>query len=124
MNKKTSRRVLKRARVKKSIHKKISGTTEKPRLVVYRSLKAISAQLIDDTTNQTLATVTSLSKAIAGDIQKAKGKTGQAKVIGKLIAEEAKKKNIESVVFDRNGFIYHGRVKAVAESARENGLKF
>lgn len=124
MNKKTSRRVLKRARVKKSIHKKISGTSEKPRLVVYRSLKAISAQLVDDTTHRTLATVTSLSKAIAEDIQKAEGKIGQAKIVGKLIAEEAKKQKIESVVFDRNGFIYHGRVKAVADSARENGLKF
>jgi large subunit ribosomal protein L18 len=91
---------------------------------VYRSLKSIYAQVVDDTSRKTLFGVSSLTKTLAEDIKKAKDKTSQARIVGKAIAEEAKKQNIEKVVFDRNGYLYHGRVKAVADGAREAGLKF
>ncbi len=101
------------------IRKTLSGTSAKPRLVVFRSLKNISCQIIDDTNNHTLVSASSSSiKEITG--------TGieQATLIGTNIAKEALKKKITSIVFDRNGYKYHGRVKALAESARETGLKF
>jgi len=105
-----------RRKVRYAIRKKISGTSEKPRLAVYRSNKQIYAQLIDDVAENTIASASS---------SEAKGnKTEQAIVVGKLIAETAKKAGIDTVVFDRGGFLYHGRVKALAESAREAGLKF
>jgi len=105
------------------IHKRIVGTPERPRLVVYRSLKQIYAQVVDDSKSRTLFTVSSLGKDIkaAGT---AKGKTNVAKLVGKAAGEEAKKRNITTVVFDRNGYLYHGRVKAVADGAREAGLIF
>ena len=99
-----------------SIRKKVSGTSERPRLAVFRSNKEIYAQLIDDVSNVTLTSASSADS---------KGtKTEQASVVGKLIADNALKAGISSVVFDRGGFLYHGRVKALAESAREGGLKF
>lgn len=113
-----------RKRIKKRIHKKISGTGERPRLVVYRSLNGIYAQLVDDTSGRTLCTVSSHSKVLKTEVTKADSKVEVAKVIGKSLAEKAKSLKIEKVVFDRNGFIYHGRVKAVADGAREAGLKF
>jgi len=103
------------------IHKRIVGTPERPRLVVYRSLKQIYAQVVDDSQSRTLFTVSSLSEGVRG---KAKGKSEAAKLVGKAAGEEAKKRNITSVVFDRNGYLYHGRVKAVADGAREAGLTF
>ncbi|NOY78414.1 MAG: 50S ribosomal protein L18 [Calditrichaeota bacterium] len=118
---------LARLKRKKRIRRKVWGTSEKPRLVVFRSAKHIYAQLIDDTTGKTLTGVSTLTKDIRdtlADIRKKEGKVGVSKVVGKAIAERAKKLNIESVVFDRNGFNYHGRVKAVADGAREGGLKF
>jgi large subunit ribosomal protein L18 len=121
---KASKRHKRRIRIKKHIRKTVKGTPERPRLLVYRSLKAIYAQVVDDTTRKTLFGVSSLTKTLAEDIQKAKDKTAQAKIVGKAIGEEAKKHNIEKVVFDRNGYLYHGRVKAVADGAREAGLKF
>ena len=124
MRKRTSIRKRRRERIKKRIHKRIKGTSECPRLVVFRSLKSIYAQLVDDTSFKTLMTVSSLSKDLRSDIKKAENKVEAAKIVGKKIGEEAKKQKFEQVVFDRNGYLYHGRVKAVADGAREAGLKF
>lgn len=110
-----------RERIKKRIRKVVYGTTESPRLNVYRSNKQIHAQIIDDQTGKTLAHASSLEK----DIATATGtKIEKAAMVGKLIADKAKAINIEQVVFDRNGYLYHGRVKSVADAAREGGLKF
>jgi len=116
----------KRAKRRKRIYrirKKVSGTSDKPRLVVYRSLRHIYAQLVDDTQGRTLTTVSTLSPEIRDEV-KGKRKIEQSAIVGKLIAEKAKSLDIENVVFDRRGFKYHGRVKALADAARENGLKF
>lgn len=113
-----------RLRRKKHIRKRISGTPEKPRLVVFRSAKHIYAQLIDDVNQKTITGVSSLTKELRPEVEKAKSKVEVAKLVGKGIAEKAKQLKLEQVVFDRNGYIYHGRVKAVAEGAREGGLKF
>tara|TARA_Y200000002_G_scaffold342316_1_gene314106 strand:- start:35 stop:388 length:354 start_codon:yes stop_codon:yes gene_type:complete len=109
-----------RARIKKRIRKNISGTSIRPRLSVFRSNKQIYAQVIDDVKGVTIA---SASSNVKDSTQKV-NKTDQAKLIGKVIAENASKAGIKEVVFDRNGYLYHGRVKALADSARENGLKF
>ncbi|MFH1940551.1 MAG: 50S ribosomal protein L18 [bacterium] len=124
MNNRSSIRRLRRQRIKKHIHKHIQGTSECPRLTVYRSLKAIYAQVVDDTTHRTLCSVSSLSKELRGEVQKAKNNIEVGRIVGKTMGEEVKKRNIERVVFDRNGYLYHGRVKAVADGAREAGLKF
>ncbi|MDR2292147.1 MAG: 50S ribosomal protein L18 [Prevotellaceae bacterium] len=112
-----------RQRIKYRIRKRISGTAERPRMSVYRSNKQIYVQIIDDLKNITLVAASSTEKSIA---EQAKGKTGVevAKEVGKLVAQKAKEKGIETIVFDRNGYLYHGRVKSLAESARESGLKF
>jgi large subunit ribosomal protein L18 len=110
-----------RYRIKKRIRKTITGTSGIPRLSVFRSNKQIYAQIIDDETGKTLAYASSLDKDIA--VVKS-NKTEQAALVGKLIAEKAKAVNIETVVFDRNGYLYHGRVKSIADAAREGGLKF
>ena len=99
------------------VRAKISGTPECPRLSVYRSNKNISAQIIDDVNGITLACASSLKLENGSNIE-------AAAVVGKMIAEEAKKANITKVVFDRGGYLYHGRVQALAEAARENGLEF
>jgi large subunit ribosomal protein L18 len=109
-----------RARIKKRIRKSISGTSNRPRLSVFRSNKQIYAQVIDDVKG---VTITSASSNVKDTTQKV-NKIDQAKLIGKEIAENASKVGIKEVVFDRNGYLYHGRVKALADSARENGLKF
>jgi large subunit ribosomal protein L18 len=109
------------------VRKKISGTGQKPRLCVFRSLKHIYAQLIDDETGRCLVTVSSLSADIQREMASAKdrkGKTMVSSMVGKLIAARAKASGIEAVAFDRGGYLYHGRVKALAEGAREGGLKF
>jgi len=124
VKKTTSYRRLRRERIKKRIHKRIQGTSECPRLAVYRSLRAIYGQLVDDTTQRTLFTISSLSRSLAGDVKKAKGKIEVAKIVGRALGEEAKKRKIERVVFDRSGYLYHGRVKALADATREAGLKF
>jgi len=111
-------------RIRYQIRKKVSGTSEKPRLVVYRSSLHIYAQLIDDVNAKTIASVSTKSKDVAEKISGIKGKIGKSKEIGKITAEKAKASNISSVVFDRNGYLYHGRVKALAEGAREGGLNF
>lgn len=109
-----------RKKRKARIRKKVNGSAEKPRLVVFRSNKHIYAQIVDDLAGVTLASASTLSE----DGQKLRLTIDNAKVIGKKIAEEAMKKNITAVVFDRNGFVYHGRVKALADGAREAGLNF
>jgi large subunit ribosomal protein L18 len=111
-------------RRKMRVRAKISGTTVRPRLTVYKSLNNMTAQIIDDEKNMTLCGISTSSKLMEGLIKESDNKTAQAKLIGKKIAELAKSKGIELVVFDRNKNRYHGRVKAVADGAREGGLKF
>ena len=110
-----------RQRRKVHIRKKVEGSTERPRLSVYRSLNHIYAQVIDDTSSKTLAAASTLSP----ELKEGKGKKKElAKEVGKLIAKKCQEAKISAVVFDRNGFMYHGRIAAVAEGAREGGLKF
>ena len=109
-----------RQRIKYRIRKRLSGSGERPRMTVYRSNKQIYVQLVDDVSGQTLVSASSKEKEIAS--QKV-NKIDQAKLVGKRLAEKAKEKGIESVVFDRNGYLYHGRVKNLADAARESGLK-
>ncbi len=104
--------------------KRIFGTSEKPRLVVFKSLKYIYGQIIDDTNHRVLESISNLSKSAPADLKKSKTKMDAGKLLGKALGERAVKNNIEKVVFDRNGNIYHGRVKAFADGAREGGLKF
>jgi large subunit ribosomal protein L18 len=112
-----------RYRKKARIRKKISGTPERPRLVVFKSNRHISAQIIDDIHNKVLVHANSCSKENKETLA-AKTKTEKSTEVGKQIAELAKKQKIKTVVFDRNGYIYHGRIKALAEASREAGLKF
>lgn len=114
-----SQKLARRRRIRKSIRSKVKGTPQRPRLSVYRSNNEIYTQLIDDTTGVTLASANSL-KIEKGD----KNKVAVAKEVGIAIGEKVKSLNIETVVFDRGGNLYHGRVKAVAEGAREAGLVF
>ena len=111
-----------RLKRKNRIRRKLSGTTERPRLTVYKSLKHIYAQVVDDSTGKTLAFASSLSKELKEQTEG--DKRDDAKRVGKLVAEKAKAAKITQVVFDRNGFPYQGRVAAVAEAAREAGLEF
>ncbi len=119
--KRNSKKDYRRLRIKLRIRKVLSGTQERPRLSVFRSSNEIYCQLIDDNAGHTMAAASSQEKGILG---KKGTKTEKAKLVGQLIAERAKEHGIDSVVFDRNGFLYHGRVKALAEAAREGGLKF
>ena len=120
---KFERSKFRKKKIRYRIRKKVSGTPERPRLVVHRSLKNISAQLIDDSSSKTLLTVTSNSKDFISRNSKLTRIDASVEV-GKLVAEKAKEINISQVVFDRNGYSFHGRVKSVAEGAREGGLKF
>jgi large subunit ribosomal protein L18 len=106
------------------IRMKIKGTPERPRLVVFRSARHAYAQIIDDTTGKTLLSVSTLSKDVRDDVKQAKTPIERYKLIGIKAAKKALEKNIKVVVFDRGGYLYHGRVKALAEGAREGGLKF
>lgn len=110
-----------RLRIKRRIRKIVSGTAEKPRLSVFRSNSQISAQLIDDNEGKTLVSVSSLSKEFA---EQKVTKTEKAAMVGAAVAAKAKEAGILSVTFDRNGYLYHGRVKALADAAREGGLNF
>jgi large subunit ribosomal protein L18 len=110
-----------RYRIRKRIRKVVSGSEIKPRLSVFRSNKQIYAQLIDDQSGKTIATASSLDKNV---VEATGNKTVKAAMVGKLIAEKAKAIQVEEVVFDRGGYLYHGRVKSVADAAREGGLKF
>jgi large subunit ribosomal protein L18 len=114
---------VKHIRRKKRIRKKILGTAQRPRLTVYRSLNNLYAQLIDDAAARTILGVSTLSKELKGKLKPA-DTIAAAKKLGELIAHKALELKIEKVVFDRNGYLYHGRVKALAETAREKGLQF
>lgn len=115
-------KIERRKRIKMRIRKRVFGTKEVPRLSVYRSNKQIYVQIIDDAEGKTLLSVSSRIKEISE--KEGLTKTEQAKLVGKLAAEKSKESGITSVVFDRNGYLYHGRIKALAEAAREGGLKF
>ena len=119
---KTNERRVRRDRRHRRVRKKVVGTTERPRLAVYRSLNNIEAQVIDDTRGVTLLGISTLSSAVkeGGELKKAE----RGRLAGKLLAEKAKEAGITQVVFDRGGYLYHGRVKAFAEGAREGGLEF
>ena len=109
---------------KARIRKVISGTSKRPRFTVYRSQKHIYAQIIDDVSGKTLVAASTLSKDLKNDLSSVKSPVEVCKLIGKAAAKRAIEKNIHEVVFDRNGYLYHGRVKAIADGAREAGLKF
>lgn len=115
------RKQLRRKKIRSSIRKKIRGTVERPRLSVYRSNKDIYVQLIDDITGVTLAAASSTQKEIQSEKV---NKVEKAKLVGKAIGEKAKQSGITVVVFDRGGYLYHGRVKSLADGAREAGLQF
>ena len=115
----TAKKVTRRQRIRRGIRGKIKGTAARPRMSVFRSNKDIYVQLVDDISGTTLASATSRSVSAEG-----RNKTDISKEVGKLIAERAKAAGVETVVFDRGGYLYHGRVKALADSAREGGLKF
>jgi large subunit ribosomal protein L18 len=119
MIKKTEKNTI-RERIHKRIRRKLAGNTERPRLAVYRSTAHIYAQVIDDSQGKTLVSASSVDKGGKTN----GGNVAAAKAIGKLVAERAKEKGIKSVVFDRGGYQYHGRVKALADAAREAGLEF
>ncbi len=111
-----------RLKIKQRIRKRIIGTGDRPRMTVFRSNKQIYVQLVNDLTGETVVSASSKNKEIAD--RKNINKSEQAKLVGRLVAERSLAKGIKTVVFDRNGFLYHGRVKLLAESAREGGLKF
>ena len=106
------------------LRKRLAGTTERPRLAVYRSLTQIYASIVDDTTGKTLVAVSSLSGDLKTKLASAKSKTERSKLVGMAIAERAKAAGVTQVRFDRAGYLYHGRVKALADGAREGGLSF
>ena len=110
-----------RSRIRRRIRGKISGTAARPRLSVFRSNKQIYAQIIDDVTGKTLVAASSQDESIAS---KTVAKIEQAKLVGMLLAEKAKEAHVENVIFDRSGYVYHGRIKSLADGAREGGLKF
>jgi large subunit ribosomal protein L18 len=117
-----------RRRRQERVRKKIRGTPERPRLSVFKSAKHIYGQLIDDVHGHTLVAASSLSPAFRERVQSVEqasgGNVSGAKILGELIAEQARAKGIAQIIFDRNGFLYHGRVRALAEGAREAGLQF
>ncbi len=115
---------LNREKRHRHIRKKVIGTAERPRLVVYRSLKHIYAQVVDDISQKSLIGVSTLTPQVREKIKTMKGKCEQSREVGKFLATTAKAEGIQRVVFDRAGYFYHGRVKALAEGAREEGLEF
>ena len=115
-------KIERRSRIKMRIRKKISGTPDTPRVAVFRSNKQIYAQVINDLKGETVLSASSIEKEIAA--QTGIKKIEQAKLVGKLLASKCKEKGIEKVVFDRGGYKYHGRVKSLADAAREGGLNF
>jgi large subunit ribosomal protein L18 len=120
----TKRKTENRARLKRHIRLTISGTPECPRMTVFRSIKHVYIQIVDDQAGKTLVSVSDLSKGVKEGLADAKGQVAVAKAVGKAAAREAQARNISKVVFDRNGYLYHGVVKAMADGAREGGLKF
>ena len=122
--KKTAPRLIARKQRQSRVRRKISGTSERPRLAVFRSSRHIYVQAIDDETQTTLASAGTIEKELKDSLEGYSGNKEAAGVVGKKIAERLLQKSISSVIFDRGGFLYHGRVKALAEGARESGLKF
>jgi large subunit ribosomal protein L18 len=120
----TKNKVENRGRLKRHIRLRLSGTAERPRLTIYRSLRHVYAQIVDDSTGRTLVSASDLAKALKQDFQSVKGQLAVSKKVGELAAKLALEKNISQVVFDRNGYLYHGVVKALADGARAGGLKF
>ena len=116
-----NKRINRRSKIKMRIRKTINGTPERPRMTVFRSNKQIYVQLVDDDSGKTLISASSSDKS--AEVSEG-NKVSQAEKVGKLVAEKAKAAGIENVVFDRNGYLYHGRVKSLAEAARKGGLKF
>lgn len=116
----TSRRKIRHRRVRK----KVSGTSERPRMAVFKSLRHIYVQVIDDSRGHTVAAASSLESSIRSEVNGSEAKSEVSKLVGKLIAERAKESGVKTVVFDRGGFKYHGRTKALAEAARQGGLAF
>jgi large subunit ribosomal protein L18 len=112
-----------REKIKRRSRQTLRGTAQRPRLAVFRSLRHLYAQLIDDESGVTIASVSTLEKASSGDLA-SKGNRDAGKRVGALIAERAKSRGVETVIFDRGGFQYHGVIRAIAEGAREAGLKF
>ncbi|MFY8001221.1 MAG: 50S ribosomal protein L18 [Candidatus Kapaibacteriota bacterium] len=120
----TTNKYERRERRKKSVRRKIQGTSERPRLSVYRSLSHFYAQVIDDAKMHTVVAASSADKELKDLVASATSKTDVSKMVGELLAKRATAAGVKSVVFDRNGYIYHGRVKAFADAAREAGLHF
>ena len=121
---KVVRRAEARSKRKKRVRTKVRGTPQRPRLSVFRTAKHIYAQIIDDTAAQTLVDASSVSKELRPMIQGKGGNKAGAALVGEFIAKRASGKGIKQVIFDRNGFLYHGRVKTLAEAARQHGLEF
>lgn len=115
----TDKKTLGRHRRHRRVRKKVSGTTQRPRLAIYRSNKHIYAQVIDDVAGRTLAASSTLAEGVTGE-----DPTARAKAVGKAVAQAAKQAGVDAVVFDRGGFMFHGKVKALADAAREGGLEF
>jgi large subunit ribosomal protein L18 len=122
--KSATKRLAGRERRHLRIRRKVTGTAERPRLTVFRSLNHVYAQLVDDLAGRTLLTVSTADKTLVSDVKSAKGKVAASKLVGKALAVKAKEQGIARVCFDRGGYLYHGRVKAVADGAREGGLTF
>ncbi|MCB0363881.1 MAG: 50S ribosomal protein L18 [Bdellovibrionaceae bacterium] len=122
--KKTASKVVKRLKSKARIRKKVAGTAERPRLAIFRSTRNIYAQIIDDVSGKVLVSASTLKVAVPTQTKEAKTNKEAAKAVGSELAKLALAKNIKNVVFDRSGYLYHGRIKALAEAAREAGLTF
>lgn len=120
----TKSKVEHRNRLKHHIRIRVSGTSERPRLTVFRSLKHVYAQIVDDSTGKTLVAVSDIDKVLREQFKDLKGQKALGKKVGELTAKKALENNIKQVVFDRNGYLYHGVVKAMADGARAGGLKF
>ena len=121
---KKQNKIIARLRRKRSVRKKVSGDAERPRLCVFRSARHIYSQIINDGTGQTLVAASTLTAELSADLKEGTGNIKASKKVGILLAQRAITKGIKQVVFDRNGFLYHGRVKALADAAREAGLEF
>jgi len=124
MKSKAATKVLGRERRRRRIRKKIYGTSERPRLSVFRSLKHMTAQIVDDESRKTLVYMTTTSKEFETGAAEAKGKKARSALLGKLLGQKAVEMGIKQIRFDRGGYAYHGRVRALAEAAREQGLEF
>jgi large subunit ribosomal protein L18 len=124
LSKKQRGKVARRQRAHRRVRSRVTGTSERPRLAVFKSDKHIYAQLIDDQAGHTLAQASTLDAEVRGRLEGGTGNLAAAKAVGTVVGERARAAGVEKVVFDRGGYIYHGKVKAIAEAAREQGLQF